>query len=220
MSHPAQLHPLVPLPEEVLALLLRCGGEEQVLRPDELIAAFTRAQAGSVARPQLLAAGLPRNSVDNRLQRRQLIARFRGVYAPGHLNLGIHGHRTAAVLAVSGSLLSHGSATALHGVGGAPGRWHVTVPGAGRRDPNYEIVVHTSTTLRHDEICVVQGLPCTTLTRSIVDAASHLSARQLANVLARAERASSLHLASLRHTLERTRTAPTRGHCTLLSARP
>jgi len=62
------------------------------------------------------------------------LAPDRGVYAPGHLRLTFHGHRTAVVLAVRGSVLTHVSSTALHGVSSAGQTWHVTAAGnTGRR---------------------------------------------------------------------------------------
>lgn len=181
-----------------------------------MIAAFVQAQAGVVARRQLLAAGVTCGEIDSRLARRQLVTRFRGVYAPGHLHLGVHGHRTAAVLAVPGALLSHRSGAALHGAGRDGTRWHVTVPGNGGRRPHHrQIVIHTSTTLAPDDLCVLAGLPATSLARSIVDAADHLQRRQLANLLAQAERASLLDLAAVRETLERVRARPTPGYARL-----
>ena len=173
-----------------------------------------------VARRQLLAAHLSVDRVDNRVRRRQLVARFRGVYAPGHLRLTLHGHRTAVVLAVRGTVLTHVSATALHGFSEATDRWHVTAPAStGRRAAHASsIVVHTSATLRPEDLCVVNGVPCTSVERSIVDAADIVSPRQLANILARAERASLLHLTAVRRTLERAGPRPTRGHAALSAA--
>lgn len=219
-DHPAQLHQLVPLPEEVHALLRRYDGERHGPPADPLIAAFTGAQEGVVARRQLLEAHLNSDRVDNRVRRRQLVARFRGVYAPGHLRLTLHGHRTAVVLAVRGTVLTHVSATALHGVSGNADTWHVTAPeSTGRRSArSSSIVVHVSATLGPEDLCVVDGVPCTTLERSIVDAADIVSARQLANILARAERACVLHLAAVRGALERTGPRPTRGRAALTAA--
>lgn len=218
-AHPAQLHPLVPLPEEVRALIHLYGAQLHEVPRERLISAFTQAQAGVVGRRQLIHTGMSARTVGRRLQQRQLLVRFRGVYAPGHLRLAVAGHRTAAVLAVPRSVLTHGSATELHGVGGAAHRWHVTVPGnGGRRVSSPEIAVHTSTTLRPEDFCVVAGVPCTTLERSIVDAAGHLSPRRLANVLARAERASLLHLSALRDALARVQHNPSQGHAALSAA--
>ncbi len=218
-AHPAQLHPLVPLPEGVLAFLPPYAAELQEAHPDEVIAAFTDGQAGVVGRRQLCCVGLTRrHHVGTRLQRRQLVTRFRGVYAPGHLHLGIHGHRTAAVLAVRGSLLSHGSANGLHGIERATGPWHVTVPGTGGRSSTQGIVVHSSTTLAPHDVCVVAGLPCTSVTRSVVDAAAYLSPRRIASVLARAERAGLLELSAMRETLERVSSRPTPGYAQLSEA--
>ncbi len=216
--HPAQLHPLVPLPAEVRAVLHAWGAQRREAATDELIGAFVRGQAGVVARRQLLAVGVTPRAIGGRLARSQLVVRFRGVYAPGHLHLGVHGHRTAAVLAVPGCVLTHGSATALRGIGGESTSWHVTLPGSSGRRRVQQIVVHTSTTLAARDICVVQGLPTTSVARSIVDAASHLRQRQIANLLARAERASLLHVGDVQDVMDRVRARPTPGHARLAAA--
>lgn len=215
LPHPAQLHPLVRLPPEVLALFIRYEGKLHEAPADRVIAAFVQGQGGVVARRQLLAAGVTSCKIDARIRRGQLVTRFRGVYAPGHLHLGIHGHRTAAVLSIPGALLSHGSGTALHGIGGESTRWHVTVPGNGGRRSTTRIVVHTSTTLAPHDICVVGGLPATTVARSIVDAAVYVQRKQLANLLARAERASLLHVSEIHAVMERVRARPSPGHARL-----
>ncbi len=88
----------------------------------------------------------------------------------------------------------------------------MTVGANGGRRRFAQIEVHTSTTLTDHDLCVVDGVPCTTVARSIVDAAGHLSRPQMANMLAAAERASLLHLASIREVLERVRSRPTSGY--------
>ena len=165
-----------------------------------------------------MAAGLSTREIGRRLARHQLVATFPGVYAPGHLHLDRHGHRTAAALSVRGSSVTHGSATDLHGVGGGGARWHVTVEQNGGRRPTRRIVIHTSTTLLSQDIAVVSGLPTTTLARAIVDAANHLPERQMANVLARAERASLLDIAAIGEVMTRVRNRPTAAHAVLTAA--
>ena len=212
-AHASQLHPLVPLPDEVRALLETSDG----LQADHLIAAFTRAQAGVVARRQLLGAGVTQSEIDWRLKRHRLIVRHRGVFSIAHPHLTAHGQRTAAVLAVLGSFLSHRSATALHGASSssAGGAHHVTVRSRSGRHGLAGLRVHASASLTDSDVCVVEGLPCTSLSRSIVDAADYATRPQIANMLAASERAGSLDIAATREVLDRVRGRPTRGHALL-----
>lgn len=217
MPHPAQLHPDVPLPPEVRALLHRDGALRREVHADAAIAAFTQGQDGVVARRQLLAVGLARRVVDRRVAGGLLVARFHGVYALGDLHLTLDGHRTAAVLAVRGGRLSHGDCCALHGVGGGGGAfWDLTVPGHGGRRRRGRLRVHATTTFRPRDLAVVGGLPCTSLPRAIADAAQVLDRRRMANVLAETERRGLLHLAALREVMERVKHRPTRAHALLV----
>ncbi|HXH58363.1 type IV toxin-antitoxin system AbiEi family antitoxin domain-containing protein [Iamia sp.] len=75
----------------------------------------------------------------------------------------------AAVLSVSGALASHRAAAALHGLDGIrPGRIELVVPRWSRRH-RAGLVVHESTDLRPVDSGEVDGIPCTTLVRTLVD---------------------------------------------------
>ena len=168
-----------------------------------------------MGRRQLVASAVSSDRIRGRLTRRQLVPRFRGVYAPGHVHLSPHGHRTAAVLAVPGAILAAGSATELHGIGGGGATWRVVVPGRGGRRLTQGINVSSSTTLVPHDVTVVGGLPVTSVARSIVDAAEHLHPKQLANVLARAERAALLDVGAIEEVRRRTRHRPGLGDARL-----
>jgi len=126
-----------------------------------------------VARTQLAAAGLSIRTVDRLLEFGRLVALHRGVYAVGHAQLRPDGHQLAAVLACGdGALLSHRSAAAAWGLlddGGA--RSHVTVP-AGRATgltlPG--LVVHRAR-LAEVDLAERNGVPLTSVARTLVDVA-------------------------------------------------
>jgi hypothetical protein len=112
--------------------------------------------------------------------------------------MSVNGRRMAAVLACGpGAALSHSSAAALQGlVRRGDGRIHVTVPTrGGRAQPG--IVVHRSSTLRECDVAVVDGIPCTTVARTVLDLAEGSSQRRLERVLDEAVVLGGLDLAAL-----------------------
>jgi very-short-patch-repair endonuclease len=151
------------------------------------LAALAGRQHGVVSLAQLLAAGLSRRTIERWVQRGWLHRIHRGVYAVGHEGLTLRGRLWAAVLA-TGGVLSHQSAAGEWDLMRAPGGpVHVTVRGEGRSTKG--IRVHRSRTLDpfkdvvHDE----DGLPRTSVARTLVDLADVLAARQLERVCERAE---------------------------------
>ena len=97
---------------------------------------------------------------------------FRGTFAVGHRAIGRHGHLLAAVLASGeGAVLSHGSAAELLGL------WNKRadcVDVIARRDGGRKIDRirwHNIVRPRRDEVEVHQGIPCTTISRTLVDMA-------------------------------------------------
>ena len=79
----------------------------------------------------------------------------------------------AATLALGrGAVLSHRDAGALHGLCSAgSGNIHVTVPGDGGRRRRVGITVHRSTTLISQSTATVDGIPVTSVARTLVDIA-------------------------------------------------
>lgn len=76
--------------------------------PDRAAAAIADRQWGVVKREQLLASGLSRTAIADRVARQRLRVMYRGVYALGHARLRREGEWLAAVWA-SGekAVLSH-----------------------------------------------------------------------------------------------------------------
>lgn len=163
-----------------------------------------RHHAGGSSRPPArrlrpLAAGTGR-AVRAAVQHRARVARIRrihhGVYAYGHRRLTAHGHRLAAVLACGpGAVLSHRSAAAVWELlPSAQTRLHVTVPGTSRRR-RVGIRVDRTRDLPDDDITLVDGIPITTVTRTLCDLAGGGSVAQLRRAVHHADRSGRLDLA-------------------------
>ncbi len=165
---------------------LRDRDAQVVSPPDRAVAALALRQHGVVSRAQLHVVGLTRNAVEVRIRNGRLHRVHRGVYAVGHPRLSLRGRFWAAVLA-TGGVLSHRSAAAAWDLLPAPSRVEVTTL---RRSASVAaIVVHRSRTLAETDRTTTQadGLPVTTVTRTLVDLADVLSAHRVERVLHRAE---------------------------------
>lgn len=147
-------------------------------------------QHGVVSRQQLLGRGLSVRSIERELQRGRLHRVYRGVYVPGQPRIGYFGRCMAAVLACGdGALLSHRAAGQLHAL--RTGSWiEVTVP-RGRHGPR-GIGVHE--TRRLPTALMVDGIPTTSVARTLVDLADVVSYTRLDGAFADAERLRILDL--------------------------
>jgi very-short-patch-repair endonuclease len=150
---------------------------------DAQIAALAERQHGVVARRQLLALGLSADAIGRRLRAGRLHSIHRGVYAVGHRVVSRHGMWMAAVLVAERAVLSHRSAAALWGIRDSD-RVEITVSGALRRRPR--VTVHGAT-LQDDETTIHEGIPVTTVARTLLDLAAELSAQHLERAATEAE---------------------------------
>jgi very-short-patch-repair endonuclease len=159
---------------------------EQTQGIDERIAELAGRQFGVVARRQIELLGVGREAIEVRLRSRRLHRLHRGVYAVGHRALSIQGKRMAAVLASGpGAVLSHATAIALWGVGGsAGGPIHVTT--AKKWRSSAQIRRHYSL-LPENEMTVLDGIPVTTVPRTIFDFAAIASIDQVESAIREAE---------------------------------
>ena len=135
----------------------------------------------------------------------RLHAVHRGVYAVGHVVLGMEGRRWAAVLACEpGAALSHAAAAAAYGFRRSSASvLDVTVVGTGRK-PQAGIRMHRRRAVAGDEITTLDGLPITTPARTLLDlAAGGLHGRRLGTALDRAEQSGVLAFADLAVLLDR-----------------
>ncbi|HEV7846525.1 MAG TPA: type IV toxin-antitoxin system AbiEi family antitoxin domain-containing protein [Thermoleophilaceae bacterium] len=148
---------------------------------DRRAAALAAGQFGVVTYAQLLACGLTRHRVEQRVRARQLQRLWRGVYAFGHRELTARGMLLAAVLACGpGARLSHRLA-AHHSelLAFGPANIDVTVPTKGGRPRRQGINLHCCRFLDPRDLMNKDGIPITTPARTLVDLSGIVPARQL-----------------------------------------
>ena len=138
--------------------------------PDHAIAALAARQHGVVERRQLLALGFTRAAIETRVRTGRLHRIHRSVYAVGHARLTRNGRFTAAALACGdGAVISHRSAAALWDLTReAPVNVDVTrVANGGRARPG--ITIHRTRRLPDHERAQVDGIPVTSVARTLLD---------------------------------------------------
>jgi hypothetical protein len=162
------------------------GAERSERGWDSLIAEVADRQHGFVERGQLLGLGMGRRAIGYRLAAERLHPHHRGVYGVGHRAVTKHGCWMAAVLAGGeGAVLSHWSAAQLWGLrDGIRIPVQATVPRARRRQTG--IRFHRSP-LPFDEITTHDGIPVTTVPRTILDLAASSTPRQIERLINEAD---------------------------------
>jgi predicted transcriptional regulator of viral defense system len=156
---------------------------------DMRLARLADVQHGVVSLTQLVELGFSRDSVRKRAARGRLHRVHRGVYSVGRARLDVRGRWMAAVLACGpGAVISHRTAANAQGLlRGASGKIEVTAPVAGgRRRPG--VTVHRAPGLRPEDTTTVDGIPCTTVARTLLDLAAVVSAPDLARAIEGAEK--------------------------------
>ncbi|MGH2763160.1 MAG: type IV toxin-antitoxin system AbiEi family antitoxin domain-containing protein [Thermoleophilaceae bacterium] len=142
------------------------------------IAHLAERQHGVISLSQLQLAGLTASAVRNRVAAGRYTPIHRAVYAVGHGRLTMHGRWMAAVLACgAGAVLSHRSAAGLWGIrADNRAKSDVTLPSPSAR-PRPDIDVHRSAALSDADVTIVDGIPCTTVARTLLDLAGMLDRR-------------------------------------------
>jgi very-short-patch-repair endonuclease/predicted transcriptional regulator of viral defense system len=145
-------------------------------------------QHGVVSLAQLVALGLSRQAVAKRVSAGRLHRLHRGVYAVGHAKLTVRGRWMAAVLACGpGAVLSHRDAGALHGIRPSSRRKiDVSTASRGRRGPE-AIDLHRVRRLDPRDVTAVDGIPVTTVARTLADLAEVTDRRGVERALHEAE---------------------------------
>lgn len=169
---------------------------------------MARRQHGVVSIRQLEGPlGISRRSVARAVQAGRLHRIYRGVYAVGHTNLSPKGECLAAVLAVGpGGLLSYHSAGWLWGIWkGSPAPFEITASVPRNELPPKGVVRHRARNLVDEDRAMVDGIPVTSVARTLLDLAWKLRGDQMRRVLARAEDLELLDLDSIRAVIERNR---------------
>lgn len=144
---------------------------------------------GVVSREQLEEIGFKSGAITRMIAAKRLIPKHRGVYAVGHSKLSRHGALIAAVLACGvDAVLSHRSAAWLWGL--RPDnrrRVDVTVPRPGQSQRT-GIHVHTSQPFHKDDITEIDGIPVTSLARTLLDLAEVVPVDHVAKCIEEAMR--------------------------------
>jgi len=158
-------------------------------------------QHGVVARRQLIALGLGRGLIQDRLDSGKLVELHRGVFALGHRRISLHGEWMAATLACGPNAhLSHGSAAQLWGIRGIR-RPHEVLRVSGHRRP-HGVWLHQTRSLPDEDVTIEAGIPVTTIERTIMDNAGRLDERQLEHMIVDADRSGRLNWQELHRRME------------------
>jgi len=143
---------------------------------DQAISALANAQYNVVTAAQLKRLGLGPRGMRHRVKAGRLHTLYRSVYAVGSRKLSREGHFLAAVYACGeDAALSHASAAAHRGYRPtASAKIDVTSrTRCGRTCQG--IRVHSGATLTEADVTVHEGIPCTTVARTLLDLADVLS---------------------------------------------
>lgn len=170
---------------------------------DVRLANLAARQQGVVALWQLESLGFKRGAVTRRVRKHQLHRRYRGVYMVGHTRISVNGQWMAAVLACGpDAVLSHGDAAALWDLRPVPGGViHVTAPG---KHSHRGVRCHTtSVPLAPQDRMRIDGIPVTSLSRTLLDIAGVLSHQRLRSTVEAAQRRGVLNVRDVTELLAR-----------------
>jgi hypothetical protein len=171
---------------------------------DVLISELAFSQHGVVGLRQVLDLGLSAPAIRHRVTAGRLHRVHAGVFAVGHAPLTHRGRYMAAALACgSDSGLAHRSAADLRSLRYSS-RSAIDVisprrPGRKRAG----IDAHTSSTLLPRDVEKVDGIPCTTVARTLLDLGAVLPPRAVERAVGEAERLRVFDMAQLEDVLER-----------------
>lgn len=170
---------------------------------DALVGEIADGQHGVVSRDQLLAAGLGRESILGSLEAGRLRPLLRGVYAVGHLAVSKEAWWQAALLACGGgAVLSHHTAAHLWAMRRGE-LFPISVIVRGDRGRKHDRIHLRRMRLDPNEAMRLDGLAVTTPARTIVDMAAELAARQLRELVERAQDLHRFNAREIRAVLER-----------------
>ncbi|HEX5527446.1 MAG TPA: type IV toxin-antitoxin system AbiEi family antitoxin domain-containing protein [Solirubrobacterales bacterium] len=173
------------------------------MRSHHRLAELAERHHGVLSYRQLRELGFSKGHIARAEDSGRLQRIHRGVYAIGHAALSDHARAAAALLVFPGTaVLSHRSAAWLWGlIPAAPREAEVTV--AARGNVRQGLRVHRVWSLPDEERDIYEGLPVTSVARTLVDLAGVSSSRGLSRVVDRARRRGKLDLAAIDRSLER-----------------
>jgi Transcriptional regulator, AbiEi antitoxin/Protein of unknown function (DUF559) len=166
------------------------------------LARLAAKQHGVVSRRQIVTVGMDDAAIRRRVALGYLHRVHTGVYAVGHPALTREGRWMAAVIACGqGAVLSHLDAAVLWGFYERKGpRVHVTV----KSHRSVEgLILHRTRRLDPDEMTTKDGIPVTTVERTIVDLTEQLTTDRLLRTMRDAEFQRLLDLNTLNAAVER-----------------
>lgn len=159
-------------------------------------------QHGVVARCQLIELGLGTGLIQDRIRSGRLLPMHQGVFAVGHLRIGLRGEWMAAVLACGpAAVLSHGSAAHLWGIRRSRGAIEVSRV-SGHRRP-HGVRLHQPRSLPDEDVTEKGGIPVISLERTLVDITGRFDDRQMERILVEAARSGQLSWGALQKVLDR-----------------
>ncbi len=161
---------------------------------DSRITSLAAAQAGRVARHQLIAGGVGGNAIDRRIGSGFLRPVFPGVYAVGPVSTWLSPLWAAHLFGGPGSVLSHRAAAVLWQIANFR-LLDVTVP-TNRRGTR-GLVCHRAA-LPANEVTTQHGLPVTTAARTLLDLASILPEARVQPIFTAAEVQGRVESAAIR----------------------
>ena len=151
---------------------------------------------------QLIEIGLSRRAIARRVQAGRLHRVHRGVYAVGHPRLTLRGVWMAATLACGpGAVLSHVSAAVLWGLLD-DNRSRTDVTAGRERHQRRGLVVHRARHLLDEDRATRDGIPVTSVARTLLDVAQ-TAPRRLERAFEAAERARLLDMRAMESVLAR-----------------
>ncbi len=172
-------------------------------------AELARRQYGVVARRQLVARGVSHSTIANRVRSGHLSRVFSGTYAVGRAEVSRHGLWVAGVLASGhGAALGYRSAAAAWGIldtrpavetirrsEGLSQRAEVLLDGNLQSIP---LIVRRTRGLPDQDVALVQGIPVTSVARTLLDLSSSTSAAEFRRLFLAADRLDLLDDAEIR----------------------
>ena len=178
------------------------GGFSRSRDDDRALAELARQQHGVVRRWQLINRGWSEGAIEKRIRSGRLHRLHAGVYAVGHQVIPKQGHWMAAVLASGpNAALSHQTAAALWELRGySGGAIHVTLP---RKSTSSKRIKRYHASLPPDEVAREQGVPVTSVHRTIFDLAATEDMDAIVAMIREAEYRNRYDRISLPHLLER-----------------
>jgi hypothetical protein len=178
-------------------------GKRRTAGKRDVVAQLAAAQHSLVSREQMRELGLSEKAIDHALASGRLRRVFRGVYTTQQVGIGKRGRLRAATLACGrGAVISHRSAAALLGLldKGPVVIDVIAPPSRGRKIDGVRF--HRVRPPRRQETGTVDGIPCTSPARTLVDLAGTVGDRTLRSCFERAAQRQLLDIAAIEASID------------------